>query len=556
METHLLVFLLQLAGAAALLLWSVRLIRTGVERAFSVHLRRWLRLGSDRLPLAAATGAVSAIMLQSATAVALLVSNFVGAGALTVAAGLAILLGADFGSAVVARILLVRVDWLVPLLLLCGVALFLRGERPAIRQPGRMLVGLALVFTSLAMIRAATAPLGDSEILVNAMAYLGGDPATAFVLGALIAWLMHSSVAMVLLVITMASQGLIPIDAAIALILGANLGSGIIAVVLTLKAPVAARRIVAGNLVIRGGGAVATLAALTLWAPPLDVLGAAPAEKLINLNLAFNLGVALLGLPFAHLAARALEALIAERADPSRGLGRTSALDPTALEEPERALACAARELLSIGETIEAMLRPVMRLYQDWDDNLAASIRAQEKIVSRMHFETKLYLANLNRKEPDEGVANRGMRLSGTAINLEAAGGAIAKSMLDMALQMHQEGLKFSDSGWRELSDLHDRVLSNVQLALNVLMTGDHDSARQLMGEKEKVRAIERDMQAKHLNRLRQGTVESIETSNIHQETIRALKQVNTVFSMIAYPILSETGELLESRLATSGKAD
>jgi phosphate:Na+ symporter len=146
------------------------------------------------------------------------------------------------------------------------------------------------------------------------------------------------------------------------------------------------------------------------------------------------------------------------------------------------------------------------------------------------------------------------MRLSGTAINLEAASNAIAESMVDMARQKHEEGLTFSESGWRELCDFHDRVLSNVQLALNVLMTGDHDSARQLVAEKEKVREIERELQTTHLDRLRQGRVESIETSNIHQATIRALKQVNTVFSMIAYPILSASGDLLESRLANSVK--
>jgi phosphate:Na+ symporter len=417
-----------------------------------------------------------------------------------------------------------------------------------------MLVGLALVFTSLEMIRTATAPLSDSTLVANAMGYLGGDPVTAFAVGAMVAYLMHSSVAAVLLVVAMVSQGAIPADAAIALLFGANLGGGVIAYVLTLKAPIVARRIVVGNLILRGGAAMAALAALVFWAPPLDVLGPSLGEQVINLHLAFNLGITVLGLPFAQPVARALDALMPEKADPTVGLTRTSALDPGALDEPERALACAAREVLIIGETIESMLRPVMRLYQGWDDALAASIQTQGKIVNHMHFETKIYLANLNRKVHDEATNKRGMRLSGTAINLEAASNAIAESMVDMARQKHEEGLTFSESGWRELCDFHDRVLSNVQLALNVLMTGDHDSARQLVAEKEKVREIERELQTTHLDRLRQGRVESIETSNIHQATIRALKQVNTVFSMIAYPILSASGDLLESRLANSVK--
>lgn len=544
-----LLFLLNVAGAAALLIWAVRLVRTGVERGWSVPLRRLLRRGAENRLLAALTGTAAAIVLQSSTAVAILTANFVAAGTLAGVAGLAILLGADLGSAIVAQILLARADWLVPVLLVAGVALFLKAESRDYRMAGRVLIGLALIFVSLSMIRAATEPLRDSAGLVAAMGYLGGDPVTAFVIGAVFAWAVHSSVAAVLLFVTLAAQGVLPVTAGIAMVLGANLGGTIIAYVLTLGSDIAARRVVIANLALRGGGAAAALLALSVFAPPLDLLGATSARQVINLHLAFNLALALLALPVVGPVLKLVSRFVTPPAE-TANLSRVSALDPAALSHPDRALACAAREILQMGEGVEAMLRSVIGVYDDWNDATAAAIRAKEAEIDKMHIDTKLYLAKVQRSSNNEDVTRRGLELADMAVNLESAGNAIADTMLGLARRLDQSGATFSEAGLREIRDFHDRVLSNAQSGLNVLMTLNPDAARALVGEKDHVRDIEQRLQRSHLDRLKQGLAESIETSNIHQETLRALKQVNSAFTMIAYPILSETGDLLASRLS------
>ncbi len=549
MENSPLLFILHVAGAAALLIWAVRLVRTGVERGWSVQLRRWLRRGGDNRWIAALSGTGAAILLQSSTAVAILTSNFVSAGTLASAAGLAILLGSDVGSAIVAQILLSRADWAVPLLLVAGVGLFLKAERKEFRQAGRVLIGLALIFVSLSMIRDATEPLRDAPGLVAAMGYLAGDPVTAFVIGALFAWAVHSSVAAVLLFVTLAAQGVLPVTAGLAMVLGANLGGAFIAFILTLTAEIEARRIVIANLALRGGGAAIALTTLSMAAFDPALLGATPARQVINLHLAFNLVLAILALPVIGPVLSFVSSFVRPPSTPA-ALARVSALDPAALATPDRALACAAREILQMGEGIEAMLRSVIGLYDRWDDQVAAAITAKEDDIDKMHFETKLYLARLNRAHSEEEVTHKGLELANMAVNLESAGDAIARSMLGLAQRLNESGTAFSETGRKEIRDFHDRVLSNAQAALNVLMTLNPDAARALVEEKEHVRVLEQDLQRSHLDRLRQGRVESIDTSNIHQETLRALKQVNTAFSMIAYPILSETGDLLASRLA------
>ncbi|MDW4547988.1 Na/Pi cotransporter family protein [Defluviimonas sp. D31] len=547
-ETSPMLFVLHVAGAAALLIWAVRLVRTGVERGWSVQLRRLLRRGSDSRWLAALSGTGAAVVLQSSTAVAILTSNFVAGGTLAAGAGLAILLGADLGSAIVAQILLTRADWLVPVLLVAGVGMFLKSSSRDFRMAGRVLIGLALIFVSLTMIRDATEPLRDSTGLASAMRYLGGDPVTAFVIGALFAWAVHSSVAAVLLFVTLSAQGILPVTAGVAMVLGANLGGAVIAYVLTLGSEIAARRVIVANLALRGGGAAAALMALSSFAPSLDLLGATPARQVINLHLAFNLALALVALPLTG----PVLALVGRWITPppeAASLARISALDPAALSQPDRALACAAREVLQMGEGVEAMLRTVAGLYETWDDGTAAAIQAKESDVDKMHIATKLYLAKLQRSTADEDVSRRGLELADMAVNLESAGNAIADTMLGLARRLDQSGASFSESGWKEIKDFHDRVLANAQSGLNVLMTLNPDAARALVEEKDHVRDMEQRLQRSHLDRLKQGLTESIETSNIHQETLRALKQVNSAFTMIAYPILSETGDLLASRL-------
>jgi phosphate:Na+ symporter len=548
-EPHFLQFLLSIAGAAALLIWAVRLVRTGVERGFAAPLRIWLRHSAKNRLLAAATGMGAAVFLQSSTAVAVLVSNFVAKGGLAAAVGLAILLGADVGSALVTQLLMVRQAFLIPLLLLVGVAIFLRGEGN-VRQVGRVLIGLALIFVSLDMIRAATGPLVGNPGTQMVVAYLGRDLATAFVIGAAFAWVVHSSVAAVLLFVTLAAQAVLPTTAAAAMILGANLGGALIAFVLTFSAPMVTRRMVIANLILRGGGAIVITLLIAALPELLTYLGKAPARQAINLHLVFNLALAVVALPFVGQFMTALTALIPDRPADANAVESATALDPTALNRPQRGLDCAARELLGMGQKIERMLIAVEPLYDTWNAADGKALYEQDLAIKKMHLNVKLYLAKLGKNGLDEDLGRRSMELASISSSLDSASDAIARVMLDLAKRLDSQDLKFSTQGRGEIHDFSDRVQSNVQLALNVMMNQNPAEARELVAAKEKLRRVEQKLQRNHIGRLREGLAESIDTSNIHQETLRALKQINTAFSMVGYPILLKSGDLLKSRLS------
>ena len=549
-DPHFLQIIIQIAGAAALLIWAVRLVRTGVERGFATPMRKWLRHSTRNRLIAATTGMSAAVLLQSSTAVAVLLSNFVSKGVLTATTGLVILLGADVGSAVVTQLLIVRQPILIPFLLLFGVIVFLRSEGSSARQIGRIMIGLALIFVSLDMIRIATEPMISNPGTQIVMAYLGRDLLTAFVIGAVFAWGIHSSVAAVLLFVTLTGQTVLPISAAAAMILGANLGGGFIAYILTYSAPIVARRMIVGNLFLRGGGASLAVLLITLIPELLINLGTTPARQAINLHLIFNLILAITALPFVGVIMTILSYVMKEKPNKIGDLDTVSALDKNLLDRPQRAIDCAARELLGMGQKVERMLTAVEPLYDQWDSAAAQMIEDQDDSIKQMHLDVKLYLARLGQIGLDEELSRRSMELASISSSLDTASDAIARIMLDLARRLDNQKLQFSAQGREEIKDFTDRVQSNVQLALNVMMNQNPAEARELVEAKEKVRKVEQKLQRSHIGRLREGLSESIDTSNIHQETLRALKQVNTAFSMVGHPILLKSGDLLKSRLS------
>ena len=550
--------LLQLAAAVMLLLWAVRMVRTGVERANAAALKGALRGARGGHVRAAASGTVLAIILQSSTAVGMLAAGFVESGLLAGSAAIAALLGADLGSALVVQILSFDLSWMIPVLLFAGATLFLKFEGRAVRQTGRILLGIAFILLALKMIGEATEPLRDSALLPQAIAYLRSDPVTAFGLAALFAWLIHSSVAAILLLATFANLGLLPLEVALPLVLGANVGGGLIAVWLTRALSPQARRVTMANLILRTAAAIAGLGVVTAVAVPMDALGATEARQLVNFHLVLNAALVVIGLPFVGMLARFTETLIpdppANGEDPRLAAWPVSALDRSVVSTPRLALASATRECLRMGEMVEMMLRPVMDLFDGGAKAQADLVHRLDKDVNRAHTDIKLFVAEVNRGELSEDESHRGIELTDFAINMEHVGDIISKTLLPLTAEKNAKDLHFSSEGWNEMTTLHARVQANMQLALNVLISGDQDSARQLVKEKELMRQLERESHDRHLSRLQSGKLESIETSDIHLEVVRALKEINSLLATVAYPILRQSGDLLDSRLAGSAR--
>lgn len=546
--------LLHLAAAVMLLLWAVRMVRTGVERAWGAGMREALRRARGGSAGMALVGALLAVVLQSATAVGILATGFAASGLIGVSIGIAALLGADFGSALVVKLLSFDLSELIPLLMLTGATLFLKFENRQIRQAGRIVLGVAFILMSLRMIGEATEPLRQSVVLPQIASWLAGDPLTAFAVAALVGWALHSSVATLLIFANFAAAGLLPMDAAAPMVLGANVGGGLVAVWLTRGAALPARRIPLANLIFRALGAGLMLVLLPVL--PLDRLGTGAGVQLVNLHVLFNLCLLVVALPFVGLMDRMTARIWPAPESPDLGKPYRSALDRASVARPNLALASAQRELLRMGETLEAMFGPAMEVLDSGDAAQIARLRAMDDEVNRRHTDIKLFVAEVNRGQLTEEEMRRGLELAGLAIDFEAIGDLIAKGLLAQATDKASQRLTFSDEGWEELNRLHARVMANMQIAMNLLVSGDLESARHLAGEKAVMRRIERDCHDRHLARLRKGNPDSIDSSDIHMEVVRALKEINSLLVKVAWPILTEQGHLLDSRLAQNPSSE
>ena len=546
-------FVLHVAGAVTLMLWAVHMVHTGTERGWRPEITALLR-ATNKPVRSASIGAGLGLALQSSTAAGMLAAAFASRGMFALATGLAIVLGANFGSALVVLILSLDLSLLPPLLLLGGGLLFFKGKSRRVRQSGRALVGLGLIFVSLQLLSEATAPLRDSAFLPAVVGYLVNEPLTALLAGAVIAWLFHSSVATILFLVVLAQHGLLPFEAAAPLLLGANIGTAIGPFVLTRAGSLEARRLMAGNLLTRVVGAVLALVVLLLGGGALAA-GLAPVQQIVGLHLAFNIALLLCGLPLTGLVARLMQRLIRAPAssDPAAAIGvPPSCLDEAAVGDPGMALASTTRELLRMAEIVGRMFEPVMEIYKAGDADKIRQARLMEAAIDQAQSDIKLYLARVS-FGGDSDSARRGHDLAAIAVNLEYVGDAITKTLLRLAEVRREQRLAFSPTGWRELAELHSQVVENMQLARNVLVSRDLKQARQLIVEKTRMREAVAASQRQHMQRLKDGTEASLATSNLHLETLRAMKTINSLMASIGYLVLEEAGEVLDHRLKPAG---
>ena len=546
-------FILELAGATILLLFSVRMVRTGVERAFGASFRRLVTGSTAKFRATLAGMALSAIM-QSSLAVAILITGFVSAGSLSFKLGLPAMLGADLGSALVIQFLSLEIGWLTPLLLVFGGLMFLKGKSPTLKQIGRALLGVALILVALELMRTTVMPIHDSSFLPYLSASLARDFITAFLVGAVLTFIMHSSVASVLMIVTMVSIDALPLMVGLSLMLGANLGSSLLPLWVTRAMPPLARQVPLMNFLIRGSVSIIMVVAINRSSliEFLPIMG--DAQKVIFCHILFN-GLLLLAVPFSGLFDRAAKKLMAQEL---ANLDETpahyrSVLNQNELNNMDVAIATIRREIQRMLLLTEEMMLPVMDLFKEYDSARMEKIVKKDLIINEALNGTRRYVSELsgtnNSKNSKDNHRKELSNLLEFAIAIEAAGDVVSKTLSKLAANKDREGVRFSSEGLTELRSMHDKVIANISLASNVLVSSDVGIARQLLEEKNEFTLRQRKSRKSHLKRLAKGRVEVLESSDLHLETGLAFKEFNSHIASIAYPILAREGQLLDSRL-------
>jgi phosphate:Na+ symporter len=538
--------LLNLLSAVALLIWGTHIVRTGILRVYGTNLRHVIGHNMSKRWLAFASGIAVTAMVQSSNATAMLVTSFVGQGLMALTPALATMLGADVGTALMARVLTFDLSWLSPLLLFVGVIFFLSRKQTRLGQLGRVAIGLGLIILALQLIVEAAHPITHAKGVKVIFASLTGDILLDALVGALFAMISYSSLAAVLLTATLAGANVISLPVAIGLVIGANIGSGVLAFLSTSMQNAAGRQVALGSLLYKLIGLLLIIPVLDPLVHWLDGLDFSAQEMVIGFHLLYNTVRCLILLPSLGPMARFCAWVLPER-PLANGTAKPRHLDPTALVTPGLALANAARETLRMGDLIDSMLEAMLDVLRGKQTAVTQEVRRLSDDVEALYSAIKLYLAQMPREDLSDQDSRRWAEIIELAINLKLASDLIERMLRKIQQQKTSQRRSFSEVGLDELAGLHTQLISNLRLGMSVFLSADPESARQLVREKRRFRAQERRLAHAHVSRLQRKIVQSIETSSLHLELIADMKRLNSLFCSSAYVVLetSDTGALV-----------
>jgi phosphate:Na+ symporter len=536
--------LLDLIGGVALLLWGLHMVHSGILRAFGPDLRRALSRALGNRFSAFAAGLGLTAVLQSSTATALMTASFTTEGIVGLVPALAIMLGANVGTTLIVQLLSFNISAAAPVLFVLGLVAFRAGERKWIKDLGRVSIGLGLMLLALHILLDTLAPAEQAPAVRALLAAITGDPLLCVVIAAALTWAAHSSVAIVLLVMSLAFSQFVTPAAALALVLGANLGSAINPLFEgARRGHPQSYRLPVGNLINRIVGVALVLPFLKVIAQHGIALQPDAAKMTAGFHVAFNAALALVFIGLLDPLARLLEKVFPERKaadDPAA----PRYLDPAALETPSLALADAAREALRMGDMIEVMLRQVVTALMTNDRALVTAVSRMDNAVDHLDEAIKLYVAKLTSASLDEREGRRAMEIVSFSINLEHVGDIIDKNLSELAAKKAKRRLQFSPEGAAELEALHKRILEDLRIAFGVFMSGNIEDARKLIRAKAELRNAGIAAAEQHFERLREARAESVETTSIHLDVLRDLKRIHSHICTVAYPVLDMAGEM------------
>lgn len=540
--------LLNLLAAVALLVWGTYLVRTGILRVFGANLRQVLARSIGTRPAAALAGLGVTALVQSSTATALIVSSFVGQGLVLLPTALAVMLGANVGTALMTVVFSFDLSWLSPLFIFVGVVLFIGRQNGTPGRIGRVLIGLGLMLLALRLVSESTTVIVGAPAVRELLSSLSSDILLEITVGAVLAIVAYSSLAVVLLTATLAASGAIPPDASLGLTLGANLGSGVLGMLATAHSRAEVRQVPLGNLVFRAVGVLVAAPLVQPWVRYVRPFIPDHATGVVVFHLAFNVATAFGLIGMTQTVSRWVEQWLPKEEDNVAGR-RLHHLDPSALATPSLAISNAAREALHQADVVETMLLGMLRVIKDNDQRLAQDLRKMDDTVDQLYSAIKYYLTKISREALGEEESRRWTDIISFTINMEQIGDIIERILLDIEDKKIRKGRSFSGAGMAEICELHARLVDNLRLGMSVFLNGSVRDAQKLLEEKARFGDLERAYAQTHLARLAENTVQSIETSSLHLDLISDLKRINSHICSIAYPILDSAGALAPSRL-------
>jgi phosphate:Na+ symporter len=530
--------LMSLFGGILLLLYGIKLLNDGLQHAAGTKIRSLLRsLTSNRFE-AVGGGAFITGLIQSSSATSVMLVGFVSAGLMSFRQTLAVILGADIGTTLTVQLFAFHIYDYAVLLIGIGLSLSFFTKKMMFKNLGQGLLGFGFVFLSLKIMVGAMTPLSNNELFRQVFIALTGTPFIGIMLSAALTGLMQSSAATIGMALALAESGLIPLHASIYIVLGANIGTCATALLASLRSPAEARRVAWAHVLFKVCGVLLFLPFVGLFQQL--VLGTSPdlARQIANVHTLFNVIMAMFFLPLIGLVERIITRLV-----PEQSKDKTFSplyLDDHVLGTPSLALGQATREALRESDIVREMLVDAVKVFQSDNQSLITNLKKKDDFVDILDRQIRLYLTRLSSSTITESQSRRSVVVLELSRNLEIIGDIIDNNIMRLAVKRIDNGITFSQEGMNQIVAFHRRILENFDTAIAAFTSNDRELAERVLKNKEDLGNMGRELVQAHLDRLRKGFRESIETSHIHLDLIGHLGRINSLITHVIYPIAEE----------------
>ena len=529
---------ISLFGGMLLLLYGINLLNDGLQNVAGSKIRSLLRsLTSNRLA-AVGGGAFITGLIQSSSATSVMLVGFVSAGLMSFRQTLAVILGADIGATLTVQLIAFHVYDYAVLLVGIGLSFTLFAKRMLFKNIGQGILGFGFVFLSIKIMIEAMTPLRENDLFRQVFVALTNTPAVGIVISAGITALIHSSAATMGIALVLAASGLIPLNGALAIVLGANIGTCATAFIASLSSPAEARRVAWAHMLFKVFGVLLFLPFLGAFEQLVTSTAPDLTRQVANANTLFNVIMAVVFLPLIGPFSKLIIHLVPEKEEDKK-VGPMY-LDEHVLGTPALALGQASREALRVSDIVREMLTEAIRVFQSDDSSAIIAIKNKDNLIDLLDRHIRIYITQMSSSHLTESQSRRAMAVLETSRNLENIGDIIDRNVMPLALKRISKGITFSQEGANEIILFHKKILENFDTAISAFANHDRDLAGQVFRNKEEITTMEREMVQAHLDRLRKGFRESIETSHVHLDLIGNLARINSLITHIIYPIVDE----------------
>lgn len=525
-----------LLGEVGLLLYGIKLAGDGLQKAAGARIRGILSSLTRNRLVAVVVGAVITVLLQSSSATSVMLVGFVSSGLLALPQTIGVILGADIGTTITVQLLSLHIYDYAIIVVGVGVAMFFHGKAE-IKSLGQGILGFAFVFMSIGLMSQTVSPIKHNELFRGLLFSFQESPFLVLILSAIFTSMVQSSAATISITLAFSMQGLITLQGAIPVILGANIGTCTAALISSVGATVEARQVAAAHILFKLLGVIIFYPFIGPLAELVSHSATDISSQIANAHTFFNLAIAAIFLPIAGPMAKLIQRMVPEKKTDDKF--STKYLDERVLSSPSLALGQATREALRMGDIVQEMFRKSIEVYEKNDAELAGRLEERDDDVDLLDREIKLYLTRLSQESMDEAQSKRQILIISFINDMENIGDIVDKNLMELAKKKIAKGLSFSRDGLKDICDLHQVVMGNFDLAISAFASGDEELARKLIRHKAAIGNMERELKQAHIQRLQMGFKESIDTSAIHLDVLTNLKRINSHICEIAYTMLA-----------------